>query len=757
MTSEINLTGIIQNQTTIRPIITSSNGNKINIGQLLNQIGTNSSSQNRKEIISRENYTYKNNVGVLVKYDDGSITFVAKDKSGLTHQINFKNEKALEKKRPHQEIINPGDLQKQTTVNYKYHRNGSISDKDIYNAQGVKIREEDYQKDGKIKNRTVYNKTGEFQSETKWSYDNKNNTSEAKTYGQDHKLVHTTKTQYNSLNQPVSSTITYPNGNLKAEVQYGNGKKVSQKDYYENGQVKAETEFYANGIIKTQNVYNKDGNIIKTITPEIDDHFGPSAQKSEGDCYLMAAINGVRELDNGQEMLNNLVKVSTNSKGEKTYTVSFPGAHLAADGLKNDNRIDPDKMYITGTYTFTESEMQEILQQAGKKYSIGDGNIILLEAAFEQYRTEVEQTMKANGIKRNQFGEAGLQTGLNTDNILAGGNGMDAIFVLTGQTSTVYQNYNVDSGLSYSAALNGTLEVSDIKYKAAVADKAISQIEGGINRSKKDLNNMLDRIMLDEQDGHKDLVATAGFKMVKDNGSSNSGHAFTIKSVDKNTVTLINPWHPDQEVVMSREEFIDTVKNVYVTDCSIQTSNQPNRPNNPDRSNQLLQQFLQQGSSGNTQVPTIQINQIAQQLQQHFQQNPEVTPTPERTQLLQQIKERLQQAQTNGTATTEQTQLLNQIEQIIPSTLTPETDNNQTQNNKPNFKVPEGISYTNMIKQALISQGINPTAENIKIAKTQFEQANPNAVHIYNGKRQDWQGNKYLLANDNVHIPNFKI
>jgi predicted double-glycine peptidase len=62
-----------------------------------------------------------------------------------------------------------------------------------------------------------------------------------------------------------------------------------------------------------------------------------------------------------------------------------------------------------------------------------------------------------------------------------------------------------------------------------------------------------------------------------------------------------------------------------------------------------------------------------------------------------------------------------------------------------------------LIKQALEQQGIEPTAENIKKAKAQFEKANPKAVHIYKGKRKEWHGNKFLFANDVVKIPEFSI
>ena len=45
----------------------------------------------------------------------------------------------------------------------------------------------------------------------------------------------------------------------------------------------------------------------------------------------------------------------------------------------------------------------------------------------------------------------------------------------------------------------------------------------------------------------------------------------------------------------------------------------------------------------------------------------------------------------------------------------------------------------------------------IKKAKEQFEAINKGKVHTYNGPKAEWQGNKYLIANDKVLIPKFEI
>ena len=83
---------------------------------------------------------------------------------------------------------------------------------------------------------------------------------------------------------------------------------------------------------------------------------------------------------------------------------------------------------------------------------------------------------------------------------------------------------------------------------------------------------MLNSIMTDEQDGKIDNVATASFIMVHKDGSL-SGHAFTIKSVTEDTVTIINPWHPDKEITMSREDFKQSVHEITLSSMEESSEN----------------------------------------------------------------------------------------------------------------------------------------------------------------------------------------
>lgn len=605
---------------------------KLNIGNALNSMSRTSQAGNKANIVSKEQYTYKDVKGTLIKYDDGSAVFLAnKQVNGqkVTYQLRFKKESDIEKQRPSSEIINPGK-KNQVTINYEYHRNGQVKNKETLNAKKQIIRQEEYNKKGQIQNRKLYDKDGNLQQDIRFKWNNKEHTSDVEVYDKDNKLISTAHNQYKDDGKTlVSQEVRYPSGALQSKSEcYDNGKIHTSTGYYENGEVKAETEYWDNGVIKEQRQYDENGKVTKKISAEIDGDFGESRQVGEGDCYLMATINSIRNLDGGQQMLKDLVKVETNANGEKVYTVTFPGAQAAAEGLKTDSRIKDGTIAITGTYTFTESEMQEILKQAGKKYSLGDGDVILLEAAFEKYREEVTKTMEANGLdpKKCLIGQAGLQTGVDSDNVLSGGFAEDALFIMTGRKSQVYYDGNTPNGIDYEAMQQGELVVVPNPKANMLATKAVSEIDGDILRTNEDLNKMLDTIMNDPKDGKTDHVACAGLRTVHDDGTV-GGHELTIKSVTEDTVTLINPWHPDKEITMSREDFISSVMSMNISDTTklpLTAADVQTNPANPTPGGAIAS-HLPTGGTHNQQVQNnpnqSQLNQMAQQAQQHIQQN----------------------------------------------------------------------------------------------------------------------------------------
>lgn len=299
----------------------------------------------------------------------------------------------------------------------------------------------------------------------------------------------------------------------------------------------------------------------------LDNYYGNSFQHNQGDCYLLASINALRSVDGGQEYLQTL-RTEKIVNGEKVYTLHLPGAILAADSLKKDNL--KGGVFITGEYTFTESEVEEILAKAGQRYSKGDPDVILLEAAFEKYRTEVQQTLDANNISYTRYWTtAGMYTGTDSSNPLEGGQAHDAVFVLTGKKSELYCLEDYDSApVLSSSALSQNMALPIMSSKMGLS--AVSEIEGNIRRTTYALDNMLDKLEEDfSKDNKSNLIATASFKIGTSEADS-GGHAFTVKRVTKDKVILINPWYPNKELEMSREMFIQ-----YCTKLSIGTENAP--------------------------------------------------------------------------------------------------------------------------------------------------------------------------------------
>ncbi len=301
----------------------------------------------------------------------------------------------------------------------------------------------------------------------------------------------------------------------------------------------------------------------------LDNYYGNSFQKSQGDCYLLATINSIRNVSGGQEYLQSL-RTEKTVNGEKVYTLKLPGAKLAAKSLKDDNM---SKVFITGQYSFTEDEVRDILAKEGERYSKGDPDVILLEAAFEKYREEVQQTLKANNLSVKEYWQkAGMVTGREEHNILSSGWEHDAIFILTGKKSEYYSSSDYDElPILSSVALKDNMALpllTEYQYKV----KSIDEIDGNIRKTDYALNKMLNKIQKDFEDDNKsDLVATASFK-IGDSLKDSGGHAFTVKKVTDDEVILINPWYPDRELKMSRKMFREYCKSMTIAKYDEQKS-----------------------------------------------------------------------------------------------------------------------------------------------------------------------------------------
>ncbi len=548
--------------------------------------------ENGSKAVSHEKISIKGRRGILVRFEDGSLEFNASSKN-QEYRLKFNNEEDFKANRPSKLTEGPriSDSRKFTrTTQYEYHKNGKLKqEKQTLDEDGKLLKIGDYDERGGLVSQKKYDKDGNLleSSTGKWEDENTHVIDVKDKEGKPARKI------VDKLNDNcIESRTVYDKNNVKSEESfYKNGKLSNKNIYYPNGKLRRVAEFFETGGYKSLRTYDKTGkelqNYVADMVADGKTWDKSSAQVGEGDCYLVASVNAIRGLTDGDEMLSSLIDIKTGADGKKTYTVTLPGALIAAKGLAKDKNINPNKMYITGTYTFTEEEFNKIVHQQGSQYSLGNANIVLLEAAFEKFREEVSKTVKANNINPvKNMTIPGLYT---TGEGLAGGVAYDAVFMLTGKPSKVYNNKSPEFKLERSALQNGEIKLVSSSKDGMVKAAPSSVVE--MTEEQSHLNAMLDEIKKDIKDGKKDVIATVGFQIYNSETGRTTGHALTILDVTDKTVTITNPWYPDRTLTMSREDFIASADMVTICDASkdskIREQNitvKPNK-NNPQNEN----------------------------------------------------------------------------------------------------------------------------------------------------------------------------
>lgn len=367
--------------------------------------------------------------------------------------------------------------------------------------------------------------------------------------------------QYKGTN--ISNRAGLPNERIEYEE---DGKTIKRKTI---------NEFDSEGVLIGRKVYDKDNKLVASHDfSSVNGDFEVANQIGRGDCYLLATINSLSQTEEGHNILKRNLKIDTDSStGKKTYTISFPGAKelkqkllsgTATNGLK---ALPNNKVYIQDSYTITEDELKEAAKKAGSKYSAGDKDILLMEIAYEKFRKDVYRTRVDNKISDNitapgfgRFKNENLQKG----DFLSSGLPSDARYLMTGNESQVYyaKNYDnipkfyVDSDFQMHLTDNNGNIIDNSTYAKDLMDPKMQAILNNLEKDSKD--GKLD-----------DFAACASFKVSTQevNGQviSGGGHALTITKVDKDNVYLANPWYPEQEIVMSKQDF---AKSCYILDST---------------------------------------------------------------------------------------------------------------------------------------------------------------------------------------------
>lgn len=487
-----------------------------------------------------------------------------------------------------------GNFVSSSNTVYKYDKNGKLQS----NTQIKQTRKE------KFTTVNTFNSDGKI-SHTDKKVEIKNNgktltvISQADYHYTNGKLTSKETTGTDQSGNPVKYIDTYENDGktLKSSSRSYYKRGALYKDYYDgenlanrtkgglpttriiyedDGKTVKETiknNFDENGVLIGRAKYDKNGKLIdQKDFSKLDGKFDTAYQIGKGDCYLLASINALSQTEAGQKILQDNVKVSINDKGEKVYTITFPGAEKAREALINGTgevnigKLPADKVHIQGSYTITESELEEAAKRAGKDYSAGDKDVLLYEVAYERYREDVSQTIKDNKLDPNKTSYiAGL--GISSrpgDDYLSGGNTSEATFILTGQQSDLYINRRqvptcyVDSDMNMHITDNtGNITKENEKAMAVMVN----------NNGQTPIDEILNNLREDSQDGKIDnYAASAGFivssQEVNGQTINGGGHALNIVKVTDNEVFLANPWDPDTPISMTIEEFKKSAKSM---------------------------------------------------------------------------------------------------------------------------------------------------------------------------------------------------
>ncbi len=288
------------------------------------------------------------------------------------------------------------------------------------------------------------------------------------------------------------------------------------------------------------------------------------AQGQRGDCYLLASIEAIKNTKDGQEILQK--NVQENPDG--SYTITLPGAVVARNHYIEIG--EEDKCAITGRYTITKAAVEKAKEQSGKAYTFGDINVILFELAMEAFKAEVAQTNKALGQNSKEYiaGQFGPISGMDP---LGGGQMYDAIFMLTGQKSDIYDGgrRKRETCKLYKPGEYGYVGEEPKMLAKGKIGKNSDLVEVNVVYNKdSELQKLLDKYAGKEDQ----FCITVGFVVAKNgpDGSTKAGggHALTVTKITDKYVEVVNPWNTARKERIPRGDFEKMACGLTVTEMN---------------------------------------------------------------------------------------------------------------------------------------------------------------------------------------------
>lgn len=295
-----------------------------------------------------------------------------------------------------------------------------------------------------------------------------------------------------------------------------------------------------------------------------DGYIGDSSQAQRGDCYFLAEINAIRNTKAGQQVL----KQNCRKNKDGSYTVTLPGAKK----IRNEYVRRGLECPITGTYQISKAALEKAGQSP--KYSKGDLEVVAYELAMEAYREEMSLTQKLHGRSQHITAADGQRIGGGKDSadVLSGGLGYDAGFILTGQKSEVFAGNSTryakvkpykDGKYEYISRQEMARRTgADVSMYYRTKSVGVSEVSS-YTQNERAIDNMLNKYQ--GQEGNYAL--TVGVRCAENgpDGTTRAGggHELTIVKITGDTVYVSNPWHPDKIEVIPRSEFVKMTTGLF--------------------------------------------------------------------------------------------------------------------------------------------------------------------------------------------------
>lgn len=359
----------------------------------------------------------------------------------------------------------------------------------------------------------------------------------------------------------------YDGANIDNRMDYLPSKRTVYDKASGNVKIIETNSFSPDGVLIGKIVEDKISNTVQKYDySKPDGVIDTSAQGGIGNCFFLETVNTLNTTDAGRKILNNMI--SRDSSGN--FKVTFAGVPQIIKDLSGGIKNFPtDKIFIKPEYEITEEEYRDACIRAGKDFSTGDKDVLLLELAYAKYRKNVMETIQANDVDLSFFTDntqliAGLDVargwGVTPEDMGAGGMTGMTMYLFTGKKSEAYFSASQSHPVCHINS-DGDLSVVD-NSKSYWSTDLVNYQSNVFNKRYDDIEQVMTMLQgyVDKEDGtFKNHAIEVSLPITQQivNGKEITGgnHAFTVKGIKDGKIILINPWNSSKEVTISIEDF----------------------------------------------------------------------------------------------------------------------------------------------------------------------------------------------------------